>query len=367
MSKIRSYRPARFETVKSFAERLLLSLLNDLPEGIPEVHIVADRYDGLFGKLMDTEESISLKSACRFRRGKGKNLQINALSTIEESDAALANSASKSGLLEILCETWEKMGDQLPNAPNLFLSGGLKERLKVSLVERGCSPTLSEHCDYKECLSSRHKEADQHLITHTKYARNYACSIVVHANDTDVAVACVYCFEEFQAEGLSKLFLKFPTYIIPVHELADGVHLSKEEQIMLPFVHCLSGCDTTNFFFGVGKASFLNATASPTFASKMVSVTERIKDAEGKLSVDAFREVYDLSKSLVIEMYGKQAGFNSPASVRAYIWCQKQDVRRLLPSDDTFEPCIRRAIFAKWIILSSVQARPNIPDPLLHG
>ena len=127
--------------------------------------------------------------------------------------------------------------------------------------------------------------------------------------------------------------MKFLTYIIPVHEQADGVHLSKEEQIMLPFVHCLSGCDTTNFFFGVGKASFFNTEASPTYASKMVSVTERIKDAEGKLSVDVFREVYDLSKSLVIEMYGKQAGFNSLASVGAYIWCQKQDVKRLPPSD----------------------------------
>ena len=109
---------------------------------------------------------------------------------------------------------------------------------------------------------------------------------------------------------------------------------------MLPFVHCLSGCDTTNFFFGVGKASFLNTVTSPTFASKMVSVTEQIKDAEGKLSVDAFREAYDLSKSLVIDM------------------------GRLPPSDDTFEPCIRRAIFATLIVLSSVQAWPSIPDPV---
>ena len=82
--KIRSYRPARFETVKSFAERLLLSLLNYLPVGIPEVHIVAHRYNGLFGKLTDTGELISLKLACRFRQGKGKNLQISTLSTIEE-------------------------------------------------------------------------------------------------------------------------------------------------------------------------------------------------------------------------------------------------------------------------------------------
>ena len=77
--------------------------------GIPEVHIVADRYNGLFGKLTDTGELISLKSACRLRRGKGKNLQISALSTIEEWDAVLASSASKSRLLEILYETWEQM------------------------------------------------------------------------------------------------------------------------------------------------------------------------------------------------------------------------------------------------------------------
>ena len=122
----------------------------------------------------------------------------------------------------------------------------------------------------------------------------------MHANDTDVAVACVHFFEALQAEGLSELCMKFPPYIIPVHEPVDGVHLSKEEQTMLPFVHCLPGCDTTNFFFGVGKASFLNIAVSPTFDSKKVSVTEQIKDAEGKLSVDAFREFYDLSKFLVI-------------------------------------------------------------------
>ena len=145
MSKIRSYRSARFETVKFFAERLLLSLLNDLPVGIPEVHIVAARYDGLFGKLTDTGELISLKSACRLRRGKGENLQISGLSTIEEWDAVLASSVSKSRLLKILYETWEQMGDQLSNALNLFLSGGFKERFKVSMVKGGCSPTLPEH------------------------------------------------------------------------------------------------------------------------------------------------------------------------------------------------------------------------------
>ena len=174
MSKIRSYRPARLETVKSFAERLLLSLLNYLPVSIPEVHIVAHRYNGLFRRLTDTGELISLKSTCRLRRRKRKNLQISALSTTEEWDAVLASSASKSRLIEIVYETWEQMSDQLPNALNLFLSGGLKERFKVSLVKRGCCPTLPEHCYYEECLSSSHEEADQRLITHVKYASRYA-------------------------------------------------------------------------------------------------------------------------------------------------------------------------------------------------
>ena len=64
ISKIRSYRPARFETVKSFAEKLFLSLLNYLPVGIPEVHIVAHRYTGLFGKLTDTGELQAQARTC---------------------------------------------------------------------------------------------------------------------------------------------------------------------------------------------------------------------------------------------------------------------------------------------------------------
>jgi len=66
----------------------------------------------------------------------------------------------------------------------------------VSLVKRGFSPTLPEHYDYKECLSSSHKEADERLMTHGKHISHYACSIVVHANNTDMAVACVHFFEE---------------------------------------------------------------------------------------------------------------------------------------------------------------------------
>ena len=86
------------------------------------------------------------------------------------------------------------MGDQPPKALNLFLSGGFKERLKASLVKHGYSPTLPEHCDYEECLSSSHKEANQCLMTHAKYASHYAFSIIVYAKNTDMAVACVQFF-----------------------------------------------------------------------------------------------------------------------------------------------------------------------------
>ena len=55
MPMVRSYRAARFETVKSFAERLVLSVLEYLLLGIPEVHIVTGRHNRLFGKLKDTE------------------------------------------------------------------------------------------------------------------------------------------------------------------------------------------------------------------------------------------------------------------------------------------------------------------------
>ena len=51
--------------------------------------------------------------------------------------------------------------------------------------------------------------------THTKYASRYACSIVVHANDTDVAVACVHFFWRASSWRTEQTFLEAPDLHYP--------------------------------------------------------------------------------------------------------------------------------------------------------
>ena len=76
--------------------------------------------------------------------------------------------------------------------------------------------------------------------------------LVIHSRDTDVAVICCYChtlkgFKEIWFHTGSGNKRRF----IPIHTICDklGATLCN----ILPIFHCLTGCDSTSSFHGIGK------------------------------------------------------------------------------------------------------------------
>ena len=70
MGLIRTKAPHPGESVKSFAERVSLSSISNRPTKCSEIHIEADRYDGLYNHGNLPGDAVRLKdvSGCHVRR-----------------------------------------------------------------------------------------------------------------------------------------------------------------------------------------------------------------------------------------------------------------------------------------------------------
>ena len=96
----------------------------------------------------------------------------------------------------------------------------------------------------KESISCNH-EADTRLVLH---ACRSETDVVVVAKDTDVLVLLVHAI----IRPLSRWYMKIDhAKFVDVGEIYDflGENISE----LLPHIHPITGCDTTYFFFGVGK------------------------------------------------------------------------------------------------------------------
>ena len=154
------------ESVKSFAERVLLSIISNRPTKCSEIHIVADRYDGLYNNGNLPGDAVRLKDAsgCHARRmTSAKVHHFEKHTAIENWKDILSNADSKANLLQLLFEVWETSSQLLPNEVSLHLAGGFLDRLKsVSL-------NFKDGVNFSQAASSTQEEGD---------TSHFACEIM---------------------------------------------------------------------------------------------------------------------------------------------------------------------------------------------
>ena len=162
MPLIRSQVPDKTETVEAFSKRILARLLNRLPKSTTELHIVADRYDGVFGLVNISGNPIVLKdsSGCHERRGNTvtKSFIVTKSMVLENWDILLMQSESKARIIEGIFELWIHVClSELRFT--IYLSGGFSDRMKVlKLVPSNMTVDPSPDCEANLC--STHEEAD---------------------------------------------------------------------------------------------------------------------------------------------------------------------------------------------------------------
>ena len=170
------------ETFAAIAKRYLHNMLNDIPEGTANIHFCCGRYD-----------TNNLKaSQHQHRYAKSEKAKLFEVS---EQYIALAPqdffpiSANKEALLNFLCIKWSQ-DEELKSSLGsicLYLGGGFKNATESVLVSKGTVNEVAE-------LQSTQNEADTRIILHSIYSFQKEGSerVVIHVNDTDVIVSCVY-------------------------------------------------------------------------------------------------------------------------------------------------------------------------------
>ena len=159
-----------------------------------------------------------------------------------------AVSKNKANLLQFLCEEWcqrEHLRSILGTKYLLF-SGGFQEETKSVVIRDNAVKSVLE-------LDSTQKEADTRIILHSIFALKTEDTerIITKANYTDVVTLCIY-YAATYLKDLPELWVQTDkNTFLPIHEMSATLGL--EVCSTLPFIHSLSGRDTTSYPFSQGR------------------------------------------------------------------------------------------------------------------
>ena len=199
-----------------------------------QIHIVFDKY-----------KKNSIKASTREKRGD-TNCDTSAFLQHVVPNVALpmnwnhflACGQNKSGLARCYTSYIESHVEKyVEDGKKFFISGG-KEDTIISITNR---VDILGNCDQEE--------ADSRLVLHSILAAEAgAKTIVVNSPDTDVLMLLLHHRPRIHVE---QLYLYAGKRFIPVHSVY-AVLSAPQENIILE-VYCLTGCDTTSFFYFQGK------------------------------------------------------------------------------------------------------------------
>ena len=155
--------------------------------------------------------------------------------------------------MDYLGENWiqgEESTRQSTTKPKLYIWGGFKECTRTVLLYEGSVTPIPQ-------LESTQEEADIKIILHAMYAAavDDCDKLIIHANDTDVVLLLYHASSLHQA-GLKEIWMRTSVdSYLPIHELAN--HLGGGLCKALPFIHSLTGRDTTSYTYFREKKSGL--------------------------------------------------------------------------------------------------------------
>ena len=201
-------------------------------------------------------------------------------------------------------------------------------------------------------LRSELDEADLRILMHIlDCTQNGIKRCVVLSNDTDVIVALLHHMCVFEKKGLEELWVRAgvgaSTRYLPVHDLYG--RLGNDMCLVLPAVHCLTGCDYTSKI-GTKKAAL---KADPVkylrnFGRQTV-ISEDIKRNAEKYLVKVYRPKCDADSftSMREDVFHHTAGSSH---------------QNLPPTSEALFPHIKRSFFCTYAIIHALDRHLELGD-----
>ena len=323
-------------------------LLTDVPHGTSIVHFCCDRY-----------RTPSMKAGERHHRsGKSraeKVYEVNDHFKAPDPTEFFAVAKNKARLLRYLCEKWSTDEIQNPalGSTRLYLGGGFEEETKSVLLTKGSVTRVPS-------LESTQEEADTRILLHAIYSvqNEDVQRVIVHANDTDVIVMCIY-YASTLLNDLEELWVRTgpDNYYLPIHQIAKS--LGPAQCRALPFLHSLSGRDTTSYPYFTSKKGWF-------ITSKKIDTPALEDFAESDDLLALTDEVKNQARDLLIGVYTKRVDMlgSSLAEIRANKFLNNKStlLKLLPPTEDAYMQHLKRAALATIIDKRAHVAKPVIPS-----
>ena len=344
MHVIRQWSFEKGETFGDVAHRYSRILRSILPAETDILHICCDSYSSNSTKAVERQK--------RYDRSKsGKVYEVKEHYETPDPKEFFGLSKNKEQLQDFLCEEWSNwwFSSSHQGPTKLYLGGGFCDKTKAVLVSPGnVQPVLG--------LQSTQDEADTRVLLHTLYtAQNEDVErVVIYANDTDIIVLAVY-YAATHLSLLQELWVRnAPQSYLPIHEIA--AKLGKPLCRALPFIHSMSGRDTTSYPYFTGKKAWLAN-------SKTLDLSALEAFAEDEQSCEVTDVVVSQARELMLAVYSnKHEEFQgaSLSKLRVFKFLNNKStlLKILPPTEDAFLQHVRRAALATLI-----DKRAHIPKP----
>ena len=190
-----SFRPG--ETFIDVQNRYLHSMTSNIPPNTTSIHFCCKRYDHI----------PSLKSSECERRSKPslhKDYDIQGRIKVPAFKDFVSVDENKATLMCFLSNKWSSSESR--NGVPLYLSGGFTDQTMTVCMADEVNPVPE--------LSSTYEEADMRIAKHFQYSlcTLHAKCIIVHANDTDAIILCIYLCANYPILDINPFIL--------VHQIA---------------------------------------------------------------------------------------------------------------------------------------------------
>ena len=336
------------ETFGEIALRFQNLLLTDVPCNTELIHFCCDRYNKSSLKNQERQKRLAKSTS-------SKVYEIREHIHAPDPSAFFAVSDNKAGLLNFLCESWSAQKLTHGNL-QLYLGGGFLDETKSVKISGDVVIPIVE-------LESTHEEADTRVILHSIYSvqHDHVERLIIHANDTDVIVLVIY-YASNLLKDVPEIWIRTARdSYLPIHRIVAALGQSRCQS--LPFIHSLSGRDTTSFFYFISKkvwfsgSKTLNLPALGDFGENPTGENPTLHE----LNVS----VIDQARQLLIYVYSKDIDTEqSLAMLRAHKFLNNRStlLKLLPPTESTFIHHLQRAALATIIDKTAHLAKPKLPS-----